>query len=51
MGVIVNWIRPLLSDPFPGEVLQKDLWIPTVYDREFYQTIVKLEEDIVNGEW
>ena len=49
MGAIVNWIRPLLSGPFPREVLQKDVWIPAVYDRKFYQDIVKLEEDIVNG--
>ena len=44
MGCIVNWLRPLLSGPFPRAALLQKVWIPAVYDREFYKAIVDLDE-------
>ena len=49
MGCIVNWLRPLLSGPFPRTALLQSVWIPSVYDREFYRSICELDDDIKNN--
>ena len=49
MGCITNWLRPLLSGPFPRAALRKQVWIPSVYDREFYRSICQLDDDIQSG--
>ena len=51
MGSIVNWLRPLLSGPFPRAALQKQVWLPSVYDRDFYRSICELDDDIQSGEF
>ena len=46
MGCIVNWLRPLLSGPFSRAVMLHRRWIPAVYDRQFFKSIVQLDIDI-----
>lgn len=49
MGCVVNWVRLLLSGPFPRASMLQECWIPAVYDREFYSEVVRLDEDIQRG--
>lgn len=49
MVCVVNWVRPLLSGPFPRVVMRHRYWIPAVYDKQFYKDMFELDNDIKHG--
>ena len=49
MGAVVNWLRPLLSGPFPRAAMLDRVWLPSVYDRDFYRAICELDDKIATG--